>query len=98
MTNRTLEETNNLAALSFLLFFYILMLVIAGYFYLEEDVTITDEEITRLSNKITMDRAQTFIIQDGKFIELDPITNKPIEDKSPCKTLKPKHVNASKDY
>ena len=81
MTNRTLEETNNLAALSFLLFFYILMLVIAGYFYLEEDITITDEEITRLSNKITMDRAQTFIIQDGKFIELDPITHKPMEGK-----------------
>ena len=81
MTNRTLEETNNLAALSFLVFFYILMLVIAGYFYLEEDVTITDKEITRLSNKITMDRAQTFIIQDGKFIELDPITHKPMEGK-----------------
>ena len=57
------------------------MLVIAGYFYLEEDVTITDKEITRLSNKITMDRAQTFIIQDGKFIELDPITHKPMEGK-----------------
>ena len=81
MTNRTLEESNNLAALSFLLFFYILMLVIAAYFYLEEDLTITDEEITKLSNKITRDRAQVFTVQDGKFIELDPITHEPLEDK-----------------
>ena len=81
MTNRTLEQTNNIAMLSYILFFYILMIMISAYLYMEEDLTITDEEITKLSNKITRDRAQRFIVQDGKFIELDPITHKPLEDK-----------------
>ena len=79
MTNRTLEQTNNIAMLSYILFFYILMIMISAYLYMEEDLTITDEEITKLSNKITRDRAQTFIVQDGKFIELDPITHKPLK-------------------